>query len=490
MSILDLEIASQEAPVTKSWSKEQKEIFDYVEALPETNLMVQAVAGSGKTTTILEALNHAPGSSILLAFNKAIAEDMRRKAQSGEVKTLNALGHKLMMENNPWGDLKASKVRDIVKTLLSPEDLKEHGYAVQRTVGLAKNNAIGIGNDPEASEFADLMEAYDLNVPTDRLADLSLVAMSAFRASIDNISTFDFDDQLYIPLHRCWTFPSYSNAFVDEAQDLSGIQHRMVEALQGQGSRVVAVGDRHQAIYGFRGVLSNSMDLLKEEFRMEELPLSTTYRCPQSVVAEAQAICPQIQYREGAPEGQVDWADLERGDPQLFAQSLVVCRNNAPLFKVIMRHVRAKSPCRVLSNFLESFKGFIRGFKCESSADFMTKLNLWYEKEALNAKSKMQWGKLEGITDKYETAKLLAGEYKTTREMVQLLERLAMGSSGPVFSTIHKAKGLEHENVYILRPDLIPAKYAYSEEAKQQEMNLLYVAITRSAMNLRFGESR
>src|SRR5271166_3308316 len=90
----------------RSWSEFQQAVFDKVKD-PGVDLLIQAVAGSGKTTTIIEAMKYAPGTSLFMAFNKAIAEDIRRKATSGDVKTLNALGHSLMMQNRPGAKLNA-----------------------------------------------------------------------------------------------------------------------------------------------------------------------------------------------------------------------------------------------------------------------------------------------------------------------------------------------------------------------------------------------
>ena len=61
------------------------------------------------------------------------------------------------------------------------------------------------------------------------------------------------------------------------------------------------------------------------------------------------------------------------------------------------------------------------------------------------------------------------------------------GRTGPIFSTIHKAKGLEADHVYFLRPDLVPAWWIKEPAALQQEYNLRYVAITRAKQSLTYG---
>lgn len=489
MDILDMQVDEQPT-IERVWSPQQRGIFGAIEGTGE-DLLVQAVAGSGKTTTIIEGMRYAQGTSLFLAFNKAIAEDIRRRVESGDVKTLNALGHRLWGENRPAAKLDAKKTLKLLAARLGDEssDYKEHGYTLSRIVGLMKNSAMGLdGEGLDGGAVADLIDAYQMEIPAESVDKYADVCVEAMEAGLNDDATFDFDDQLYGPLFHNWRYPRYDNLFVDETQDLSPIQHVMLGVMLERG-RLIAVGDRHQAIYGFRGALVDSMDQLKRKFDMSELPLSTTYRCGRAIVAAAQVYCPQIQPREGAEDGLVTNAeDSDSGEPDLFAdQVMILCRNNAPLFAAILRHVRAKSPCIVLSNFLDSFRGFIRGFKTTYTSDLMTKLDRWYERESEAARKKGYKGKAHGLKDRYQTVKLLAGEFKCTDDMIRLVERLGSGRTGPTFSTIHKAKGLEAEHVYILRPDLMPAYYATGRDALQQEENMIYVGITRAISSLTWG---
>ena len=59
-----------------------------------------------------------------------------------------------------------------------------------------------------------------------------------------------------------------------------------------------------------------------------------------------------------------------------------------------------------------------------------------------------------------------------------------------ITSTIHKAKGLEKDNIWILRPELMPHPMAKSAADKQQEINLCYVAITRAKKTLNYVGER
>lgn len=492
MSLLDQILPA--APERK-WSNFQRDIFDAVRTNDHRDVLIQAVAGSGKSTTLVEATNHASGSTLLLAFNKAIVEELRGRVY-GEVKTFNALGHALWRNNRPGAKIEFKKIELILRSIMSEDEFKEFGYIAGRIIGLVKNNAFDISVDLTAENLIELIDSYQMEIPFDRLGRIAEIVEFAFITSVADTETFDFDDQLFKPVHEGWEFPRFDNVFVDECQDLSPIQHLMLERLQERGARIVAVGDRHQAIYGFRGAMTDSMDVLKRKFRMLELPLSVTYRCSQKVVMEARRFCPTIEWREGAPLGHVGWAsnpenpeDAE-GDPEIFRNTMIVCRNNAPLFGAILRHVRAKEPCQVMSSFLDSFQGFIKRFKTQTTAQLQGKLDAWYERERNAAEESGFQGKVYALKDKYETISLLCKEFKFTADMIEMVKGLGQSKSGPIFSTIHKAKGLEHENVFILRPDLMPAIYARGEDALRQEDNMQYVAITRAKQSLTYGEGR
>lgn len=493
LDILDQTFPPEPTRAQRHWSNFQHEIFDFIRAGRDENLLIQAVAGSGKTTTIIEGMCQSEGSSLFMAFNKAIAEDIRQKALTGDVKTLNALGHALWRKNKPSAQLDTGKVRKILQQLMSSDDQREYAYSVSRAIDLAKNCAFGIDRPASPLDFEQLMDSYDLNIPVEKLKDMSGVAFRAFEMSLKDLATFDFADQLFIPLLMGWQYPTYSTVFVDECQDLSPIQHLMLEKLYSRGARIIAVGDRRQAIYGFRGAMTDSMDSLKSRFDMKELPLSISYRCSLAVIREAQIFCPHIEARSEAPEGWVNHVSpmSETGhyeDPELFSSGMILCRNNAPLFRSILRLVRAKMPCKVLTNFLDSFQGFIRGFKCETTQALRVKLDLWYAKEREAAEKKGFGGKLSALEDKYETTKMLCEDYAWTQEVLDLVAKLGTGVSGPVFATIHKAKGLEHTEVYLLRPDLIPSKWSNTPEQMTQEENLLYVAQTRAKLGFTYGE--
>lgn len=480
----DLKPAAPAAP-SRPWSSFQKGIFSAVQA-DQTPLCIDAKAGSGKTTTLIEAAGLSTGPTLFLAFNKSIAEDIGRRLTAGTAKTFNALGHRLWLQNAPGARLEARKNERLVEEEMPPDARRKLGYIVGRIVSQAKSSGLGLDSSVGVSDFDHFITSGDWDIDDEDIHTAGYYSSKVFNRSRDDLRQFDFDDQLYTPVYRDWDFPFFPTVLADEAQDLNRIQHLFLEKLcTGGGSRLVAVGDRNQAIYGFRGALTDSLDLLKGHFRMRELPLSISYRCSQAVIRLAQTLVPDILPRDGAPAGDILTSEE---DPSLFpADMLVMCRNNAPLFSAIMRHVRARQPCRVLSNALDGMAAFIRKFRTADALDMLKRLDRWEDREVFAAQSKgMDW-KVDSIRDKATTVRSLAEGFHTVDEILGLLRQLQEGRSGPIFSTIHKAKGLEADHAYLIRPDLIRPWWCQQPAALQQEDNLHYVAITRAKLTFTYG---
>lgn len=474
---MDLSTLAIEAAPKRSWSEYQLAIFEALDS-PD-HLIIEAVAGSGKTSTILECMNRATGSALFLAFNKAIADDLRSKVRGAEVRTLNALGHSILTKRLPGVKLESWKTANLVRSRLSTEDYAEFGSQVNRLISLAKGCAFGIVNDGSRKHFVDLADQFELDIPFEKLGKATQTASTCFFELITDFNSFDFDDQLFLPIYHGWTFPTFDTVFVDEAQDLNTIQHIMLERLNSRGARIIAVGDTRQAIYGFRGALTSSMSLLRNTFNMRELPLSITYRCDRRIVELAQSLVPHIQWRTGAAEGEVlytDAIDIEK----VPDSSLIVCRNNAPIFSLAMKALIARRPVRVMSNFTEQLKGFVKSFKTRDLKILEERMTKWYEGEMRTAEEAGFFGRMQFLTDKYESVLSLIKESTTLDDILNALERFGNSTVGPTLSTIHKAKGLEAESTIILNREKLPSRFAVSESARTQEDNLLYVAITRA----------
>lgn len=480
MTPIDLDSLLPSPQPKRVWSPYQLEVYRE-SADPHLNIHVEAVAGGAKTSTLVETARRLNGYSLFLAFNKSIASELAsRVTQSTTVRTLNALGHGILTRKRPGAQFNQWKVHNYLRSNMSADLYQLLGPAVGKVVSVAKGSALGIGDSISDADFERIAEDYCPDIEDSPA--IAKIAGRAFFDSVSNTSEFDFDDQLYVPILEGWTFPSYPTVFVDEAQDLNRIQHLMLRALVNRGARIIAVGDRHQAIYGFRGALSDSMDKLLTEFQGIELPLSITYRCAKVITALAQTMVPQIQCADSAPEGQI--INHEQYPELSFYRDgdLVVCRNNAPIFGLALQFLRARVHCRVMSSFLEEIEKFIRGFKVRTSAQLQSKLDAWYERQK---DDRRPW-RAEACADKYETLSAFCKEFFTVDAILSAIRTLSTSISGPRISTIHRAKGLEADRAIMLRYDLLPSPKAITPEQLAQEENLRYVAITRAKSELHF----
>lgn len=82
---------------------------------------------------------------------------------------------------------------------------------------------------------------------------------------------------------------------------------------------------------------------------------------------------------------------------------------------------------------------------------------------------------------------ILSDKIKTKKKLIEHINSIfGIQNDGIMLSTIHKAKGLEADNVYILCRSSMPSKLAVSDWEIEQEKNLIYVAITRPKQKLGF----
>jgi superfamily I DNA/RNA helicase len=304
------------------------------------------------------------------------------------------------------------------------------------------------------------------------------------------------------------SFDKHNVVLVDEAQDLSPLQHKMLgKCLHGgsRGGRLIAVGDPRQAIYAFRGASHNSMTELQEKFNLRTLPLTVSFRCPQDVVHEAARICEDFEPHPNAPQGLVSTLQNYTAADFPFGAA-VVCRMNAPLvrlgFRLIKSGIGVEMLGRDLGRGLKTLTNKLAGGK-DADLDigtFARKLDAWAESERRKAQDREQHDKVERINDKYESINILMDGCDNVSELRDAIDNLFSRNSGKItLSTIHRAKGLEWDVVYFLDAHKCPNKRitelanAFPDEyadAYQQELNMRYVAITRAKRQLTYIYTR
>ena len=485
-----------------SWSPYQNAVYDYVE-MKEGNLVIEAVAGSGKSTTLKEIVRRIPEdkSILVLAFNRHIRDPLKEELSdlpNVEVATLNSFGF-AAVRNGYIGRIKldARKTGNILRfEILDDDDESKHIFygcvrQLSKIIALRKSLMVWEPFDNFTIErMVELMDAFDIDEPSAiDLKELYELTCAVWARSMSDQNVVDFDDQLAFPIYHNLRVDTYDYVLVDEAQDLSPVQIELTKrAIEEDGGRAIYCGDRKQAIYQFRGADSRAIQRIESELDCKTLPLSICYRCGSKIVELAREIVPQIETFDGAPEGEVETIFQDEFKP--VTGDIVLCRTTAPLvdncLKLIRDGKKATVKGRDIGQSLTTIVKKVKGVTPDSPIEeFLDLLDLYASKQRESLRRSRRDQALQTLEDKVETLFALSSHVKTVGDLGLTIEKIFSDDKNPgvYFMTVHKAKGLEAENVYIIRPDLMPHPKATNVES---EMNIKYVAITRAISKLTF----
>lgn len=452
------------------------------------NLLISALAGAAKTSTLVLIAEALPTTSMLcLAFNKRIADEMRQRLpRNCEASTLNSLGHRA------WGNylgkrlaLDTRKTHRILSSLIEKLSPAEKNFAYTNMADIMRNIDFGkscgyipTGHFSQAKRLMndDEFFAHLEYEPTQLEEDLIRAA------SIESLNeamhgTIDFSDQLLMPTCFPAIFSYYPLVLVDECQDLSALNHAMLRKIAKK--RLIAVGDECQSIYGFRGAHQESMKVLWKQFEMTRLGLTISFRCPITVVEEARWRAPHMQYPDWAAPGSVE--RLAAWDISTIPtdDTAIICRNNAPLFRMAIRLLRDGRYPELVGNDLG--KSLIKqltklGPPTMPRVEAVQAVEEWRTEKLKKARNPAR------VHDHAECLLIFVNEGTTLQKAIDYAERV-MSVAGPVkLMTGHKAKGLEFKTIFLLDKILLNQK-------DDQDKNLLYVMQTRAKDRLVYVES-
>jgi superfamily I DNA/RNA helicase len=421
----------------------------------------------------------APQQPILyLAFNKDVADEALASDEfpsTTTIKTLNGIGHKC------WSDgigkklaWTGTKTRDLLREQikeLSRDDATEvwdSFFDICQTIGLAKN----LGYIP-AGKFTHAKPLINRDGLEERIENqLSSLCWDLVDLTLINsiktatAGTIDFDDQIYMPALFGGSFPRYPLVLVDEDQDLSPANHALLQKLAR--GRIVAVGDRWQSIYYFRGATTGSVDKLKLRYNMTEMPLSTSFRCPQAIVEAARWRAPLLKWNK--PGGRYE--KLEKF-PNIPENAAIICRNNAPLLKLAYKLLGEGRSVQIAGGEIgPKIIGLMRkiGDEGDSRDILLGKIAEWRRERLEKTNSPVT------VNDQADCMTLFASWGQTLEQAVAYANRIFYEQGAITLTTGHKAKGKEWEMVYHLDPHLC--------RNDDQDLNLRYVITTRAKSEL------
>ena len=462
------------------------------------NIKINAVAGSGKTTTVVEYAKARPTRNpiLYLAFNKSVRLEAARKfAECGlsnvKVETAHSLAYKSVVFKNNYSvraqGYRTNEVAELLGLKGSGEDHAEYVLANH----INKFAAYFCNSDARKVQelnYLDLVSDEKARAVVSNYYDYLHKKTRLFLAMMDR-GQIDVTHDFYLKKFQLSDpILPFEYILFDEGQDASPA---MLDVFLKQEGTKLIVGDTHQQIYGWRYAV-NSLE--KADFH--NYSLSTSFRFNQEIANLAVGVL-RLKKHTGS---WVQTGIRGRGVSHELSSKAVLARTNLGLLlRAIEDITESRSARRIY------FEGNINSY---TYADEGTSL---YDVLSLyNGNRKMirdgligqmkDFGELEDYVDKTEDAQLgmmvdIVKEYdnEIPGMIRELKERHVAnedrGKADVIFSTVHRCKGLEYDVVELVNDFITEEKlekFANEDgESKDlsrlnEEINLLYVAVTRA----------
>jgi DNA helicase II / ATP-dependent DNA helicase PcrA len=496
-------------------SEYQNMIFDNVEH-GSGNMTISAAAGAAKSTTIINCIKIIDQKKkvLFIAFNKDIVESIRKKVgdkKNAKISTFHSLGYSILAEN----------MGRVTKSMDFVNEFKYRNYIKKNIDKLTKFGEIGtLGKNKYnyINNIIDLVEysRYYLAFSTKEIERISRkyglalcrdevdVCKEVLKWGKENTNQIDYTDMIWLPNVLNFNTKKYlfNWILIDEAQDTSIAEQQLIKKCFKRGARFIAVMDQFQQINIWAGSSDEAIDNFKNYPNTKEFILPITYRCPKKIVELAKDYSNNIIAADNAIEGEINY-DVSINAPS--SNDMVLCRTTAPLVDLHLKYMRInkKSYIKGFENIRDNYVSLIKtayatniDVNCKTTSGLFTKLykNLFRQIEivkkmyGLDEDDAMMHESVYSMYDSIQGIKAIAEGLNTVDELVDKINIVFSGdeSDAVQLSTIHKAKGLEADNIYILLPSLMPLKFAKKDWEIKTEKNLIYVAYTRAKKTLNF----
>jgi superfamily I DNA/RNA helicase len=497
-------------------SPQQAAVLDWVRT-GTGSAFVEAVAGAGKTTTLIESVKLTRGTVAFCAYNTKIAGEIGAKvAKLGlgnriKTGTFHSFGlgawrwtHKGVKFGPEAAKDKARMTAEHLRNTfrLDADEYAQVDGAVTKLIGLAKQRALGLfGAVGDDSLWFDIVDHFDLayevedsDLQIDRVVEMAQAGLRFHNQTASHI--VDFDDMIYQPVVRNCNVFGNDWVLVDESQDTNPARRALTRKMLKPNGRAMFVGDERQAIYGFTGADADAIDQIKADFNTTNLPLTTTFRCPQAVVRAAQQVVSHIQAADSAPEGSVTEVELAAlvAKPEFHATNdAILCRKTAPLVDLAYTLIRKGVACHVEGRDIGlGLLKLVNRFDVVTTDGLADALETYAATEVAKLIAKGKETAAEALQDRVDTILVVMDgcpDVDCVRRKIATMFLDAKDERRPTLtlSTVHRAKGREWQRVFILGRNLyMPSKWARQAWQQLQEANIEYVAITRAMHELVF----
>lgn len=490
-------------------SEYQKKIFEFFEK-GVGNVVINAKAGSSKTTTAIGALDYIPEYKrvLFLAFNKSIASELTERIGNKpnvSAWTFHSLGYRILMENfGRKPELDQYKYKNYIynniavlsegATLdMAPDERERFRNNCNELTNLSRYNKC-----QSAAEIGEVAEKYGIVLEGNEIFCVEKV----LKWGKENTETIDYTDMEWLPYEL--NLPTHRYKFdwiiIDEAQDTSPVRQELFRKCLKKGTRFAAIGDKDQTINTWCGSDVSAFENFLKEKDTIKLDLPICYRCPKNVVKLLQTLVPDIQAAPWAIDGEihtdVSLYNVNPGD-------MVLCRTSAPLSvaysDLIKKNIKAYIKGNDIGNNLVSlikatgkddvaFDMKSDGIIPRLYKGLMKTLAKIMQTSGLQLEDAINTEKFMKQYDEIKTIEILGNG---TTDATYLKDRISkvftdQEGDGVCLTTVHKAKGLEADNIFILCPSLMPSPLAKKDWEIEAERNIEYVAWSRAKKTLNF----
>lgn len=458
----------------------------------DSHIICRACAGSGKTTQLKFLAQELQETSWLrdaefVAFANRNAQSLE-KCLPKNIKSSTT--HQFMLrvlQEHFHFQIKLGKTWLMLRDMIQPNS--PEWKLRKRIVDLvSRAKAEGLTYKDDQKIFA-LIEKYGLpSTNSDKVVDFARQILDEGK----DLSTHgvDFDDMLYLPIIYNLPIPQRSLVAIDECQDFSAVQLQLLEKFAENGTRIFAVGDPAQAIYGFRGALSDSFErvcyiLKNSKLKCEFGHLPISYRLDRENIKYANGILgsEDMMPRKDAGKGIVT-TDLTSEDlvANVGFGDIIECRHWAPIMKIRYFLWKSRKRCVIMGDHGEKNALISHAKELSQNTkyadEFVKKVQDW----ELSLSEHLSGWQLNQARDVAECLKVIAPHTDgTTKSLISEINSLyckpkpGIEKCAVLLGTIHSFKGDEANRVWRLSSKA-PCR---NDEDTKQELNCDYVAATR-----------
>ena len=496
-------------------SEYQENVFDFLER-GCGNLVINASAGAAKTTTLVNCMRFIPKDKkvMFVSFNKHIAEEINRRLTNpnATARTCSSVGFEICRENGHGlgvvdNDKYTTYIRENINSITKYKETASLSHLritymrnIRQLVDLCRYTLCFT-----LREIKNLADKYGIAPVRDEFE----VCREILIWGKSNTEVIDQTDMVWLPnvLNLTTNRVLKDFIFIDEAQDITIAQQELIMKCAKRGARIIAVGDKNQQINVWCGSDEEAIERFKDMPGTIEASLPVCYRCGKKIIELANKISDgRMIAPPNAAEGEiienVKIGEIRNGD-------MVLSRNTAPLIELQQKLLRINKKVyiqgykEIRDDFLDIIKQNTKSQKIDVAcvtdnglfpqlySTLLDNIDRLMSQVGMDEDEALSHHSVLYLYDNIKALEVLAMGVVSVDELVEKINVIFNGSKddSSLLSTVHRAKGLEADRVFIYQNSLLLNNpLARKDWEIKTERNLLYVAYTRPKLLLGFLE--